>query len=268
MQPTHSILPRIFAIATLASIATASKAQEWQFGITPYIWLPNVEASSTTESPPNGAGQPEFETGPVNYLEHLDFVLMLAGEARRGNWNLRADMVYVDFGNQRAAVQNVSGPGGAVERPANANTTSSITGLEVQTTLGYQLVNQSNFSFEVLGGLRYLDLEFDFNWQLAGPANLLPSSGHVSQGAQPIDAIVGGRARFAFADGKLFVPLHADVGTGDSTLTWQLFAGIGYAFSWGDLLLAYRHLEYEQEDGELLESLGLDGPAVGVSFHF
>jgi hypothetical protein len=70
-----------------------------------------------------------------------------------------------------------------------------------------------------------------------------------------MDAIVGTNARFGLGDGKWFMPLRADIGTGDSSLTWQLTAGLGYSFSWGDLLFVYRHLEYQQDDGELLERL-------------
>jgi hypothetical protein len=43
---------------------------------------------------------------------------------------------------------------------------------------------------------------------------------------------------------------------------------VGYSFPWGDLLFVYRHLEYQQDDGELLERLALSGPAFGASFHF
>jgi len=65
---------------------------------------------------------------------------------------------------------------------------------------------------------------------------------------------------------KWFAPFHVDVGTGDSDLTWQLLAGVGYVFSWGDLLLVYRHLDYDQKHGDLLEGLRLSGPALGASF--
>jgi hypothetical protein len=214
------------------------------------------------------ADGPEFEIGPVDYLEHLDFVLMVAGEARKGDWNLRADVVYVDFGNERSFVRSVSGPGGVVEIPVNTGTTTSISGLEAQATIGYMLVRQPSLSLEILGGFRYLDVTFDLDWQFDGPLNLLPQSGRISQSAQPLDALIGARARFGLGDGKWFAPFHVDVGTGDSDLTWQLLAGVGYAFSWGDLLLVYRHLEYDQKHGDLLEGLSLSGPALGASFRF
>ena len=258
---------RIIAAAILMSAAGTAGAQDWEFALTPYLWLPNIEGRGTTDRPPGG-GEPAFEIGPVDYLEHLDFVLMVAGEARRDRWSLRSDVVYIDFGNQRSAVRSVSGPGGVVEIPVNADTTSSLTGLKAQATFGYRVVDQPQRFVEVYGGLRYLDVSFRLDWQLDAPINLLPQAGRVTQGAQPLDVIVGSNARFAFGDGHWFVPLQADIGTGSSSLTWQLTAGVGYTFSWGDVQVAYRHLGYEDDQGELLERLALSGPAVGASFRF
>jgi len=267
MNTAHPFARRCIAAAFLATAASATPAENWQFGITPYLWLPNIEANGTADAPPGG-GEPEFQVGPVDYLDNLDFVLMLAGEARRESWMLRADVIYLDFSNQRSAVKTVSGPGGLVEIPVDAGTVSSFTGLEAQATVGYWLVDQPRASLEIFGGLRYLDLSFDLDWELDAPLELLPQSGHVGQSADPLDVIVGANARFTFGNGHWFAPLHADIGTGGSSLTWQLSAGIGYSFSWGDLLAVYRHLEYEDDTGELLEGLALSGPAIGASFRF
>jgi hypothetical protein len=258
----------LIPLAALTLVAATSGAADWQFSLTPYLWLPNVEAVGTTDRPPDSDGQPQFEIGPVDYLEHLDFLLMLSGAARRGDWILSGDAAYVDFGNERSTVRSISGPGGVVERPVNTDTNSSITGLVSQLTLGHGLENRPDLTAEIFGGLRYFDADLDLNWRFDGPSDLLPQSGHVSQGASALDAIVGAKARVGLGDGKWFMPLHADVGTGDSDLTWQVVVGIGYTFSWGDLLLAYRHLDYDTEHGELLESLRLSGPAVGAAFRF
>lgn len=251
----------------LALAAGAAHAEDWKFGLTPYIWLPNIEGNGTTERPPN-SGEPAFEIGPVDYLDNLEFVLMLAGEARHGKWSLRSDVIYLDFSNQRSKVKSVSGPGGAIEIPIDAGTTSSFKGLDAQATLGYWVVDEPTRSVEVFGGLRYLDIRFNLDWELNAPLDLLPQSGHIEQGAAPLDLITGVNARFGLGDGKWFAPLHADIGTGDSSLTWQLSLGVGYSFSWGDLLFVYRHLDYQQNNGELLEGLALSGPAIGASFHF
>ena len=100
--------------------AGTAHAEDWHFGLTPYLWLPNIEANGTADAPPN-SGEPAYEIGPINYLDNLDFVLMLAGEARSGSWSLRSDLIYLDFTNQRSAVKNVSRPSVFIrqqERPA------------------------------------------------------------------------------------------------------------------------------------------------------
>jgi len=263
---------RVIAATTLALAgalsAAPSEADDWQFAVTPYVWLPNIEGTGDFATPPDGEGRPDVEVGPVDYLERLEFALMLAGEARKGNWSLRTDLVYVDFGHQHSSVRSVTGPGGVVEFPVNTGTTTSLDGLEWQGTLGYVLVSSPHVSFEILGGFRYLDIRFDLDWEFDAPLNLLPQSGHSSQDVTLWDAIVGAHGRFTFGDGHWFIPYHVDIGAGDSDLTWQLLTGVGYAFSWGDLLLDYRHLEYDQKHGDLLQGMRLSGPAVGVAFRF
>ncbi|HEU5135782.1 MAG TPA: hypothetical protein VFU13_11605 [Steroidobacteraceae bacterium] len=267
---TCTLTWQFIVAAALTSIAGTTHAEGWQFSVTPYLWLPNIEANGAADSPPDsgGGGEPSYEVGPVDYLEHLNLVLMLAGEVRRENWSLHADVIYLDFSNERAAVRSVSGPGGEVEFPVDAGTSSSFTGLEAQLTLGYWFVDQPRAAVEIFGGVRYFDISFELDWEFDGPLDLLPQSGSIEQGTNPLDAIVGANARFAFGNGKWFVPLHADVGAGDSSLTWQLVAGVGYSFSWGDLLFLYRHLELEHDPVDVVERMALSGPAIGASFRF
>jgi hypothetical protein len=131
----HKSAWRLLAAASLIFPAVATRADEWHFAVTPYLWMPNIEANGAADAPPDG-GEPAFEIGPVDYLDNLDFVLMLAGEARRGHWSLRADVIYLDFSNQRSRVKTITGPGGEIEIPVDAGTTSSFTGLEAQITMG------------------------------------------------------------------------------------------------------------------------------------
>ena len=261
---------RIITAALLSSAAGVTHAAEWKFSLTPYLWLPNIESNGTADSPPDtgGGGEPTYEVGPADYLEHLNLVLMLAGEARRENWSLRTDVIYLDMSNERATVKSIGGPGGEVEFPLNAGTSSSFEALEVQATLGYCLVDQPAVSLEIFGGVRYFDISFELDWEFDGPLDLLPQSGSLEQSTDPLDVIVGANARFTLGNGKWFVPMHADVGTGDSSVTWQLSAGVGYSFSWGDMLFVYRHLELEHDPVDLVERMALSGPAIGASFRF
>lgn len=59
------------------------------------------------------------------------------------------------------------------------------------------------------------------------------------------DGILGVKGRLALND-RWFLPFYADVGTGDTDLTWQAFGSVGYEFDWGEVSLTYRHLEYDR----------------------
>jgi hypothetical protein len=76
------------------------------------------------------------------------------------------------------------------------------------------------------------------------------------------------RGRFTFEQSRWFVPYHFDIGTGESDLTWQAAAAIGYAFSWGELMAAYRHVGYDFAAGSPIERLTFTRPAVSVAFRW
>jgi formylglycine-generating enzyme required for sulfatase activity len=77
----------------------------------------------------------------------------------------------------------------------------------------------------------------------------------------------GVRGRVKLAE-RWFLPYYLDVGAGSSKLTWQALAGIGYAFGWGDVTLAWRQLSYDQKDDKLLQDFRFKGGLLGATFRF
>lgn len=248
--------------------AAGPPAERWQFSITPYLWLPNIDGTLKFSIPPGAGGSPEVGVGANDYLENLDFALMLAGEARRGRWAIISDIIYLDFSDEDGVVKSVTGPDGSVQVPVNANTQTGVKGLVWSLAASYTVSRSSASTFDVLGGLRYAGLEASVDWQLAGGPGLLPQSGSFSQKVDLWDAIIGVRGRARLGEGGWFVPYYLDAGTGSSALTWQGMAGIGYKFNWGDVLLAYRHLYYDQKGDKLIQDMRFSGPALGATFRF
>jgi hypothetical protein len=83
------------------------------------------------------------------------------------------------------------------------------------------------------------------------------------------DAIVGAKGRFTLDDAKRwFVPWYVDIGTGESSLTWQAMGGVGYAFSWGEIVGAWRYLDYDMKSGSRIESMNFNGPAIALAFRW
>jgi len=253
--------------------ALAQQPQEgWTFALTPYLWLPNVNGKLRFNLPSGGGGESQIDGNP--FLQDLKFAFLMAGEARKGPWSVFTDLVYLDFDGTQSALRSVSGSGGAINIPRDQNldTKTNLSGWAWTTAGGYTLVRTGDLTLDVFGGLRYLSIRASLDWSLAtsftGGGITVQSTGSASGRADLVDAVVGTRGRFSFAGGDWFIPYYLDVGTGSSTLTWQGVIGLGHAFHGWDLLLAYRHLSYDQSDNKLLENVRFDGPAVGVTFRF
>jgi len=129
-------------------------------------------------------------------------------------------------------------------------------------------------TLDLVGGVRYFHIEANSDWQLAatvsgpGGGQTFPSAGSVSRSSDLWDAIIGVRGRVRWGETPWYSPYYLDVGGGSSNLTWQGVLGVGYGFKWGDLLLAYRTLYYDQGDDKLLQNFRFSGPTLGATFRF
>ena len=190
-----------------------------------------------------------------------------AGEARKGRWSIFGDFVYVDFGNQHSEVRSVDfnpGPG-----PVNVTTTQLNSG--TQTALdatvftlvgGYSLV-QVSATLDLIAGVRYTSVKASTDWNLTavvtGPAGAatFARTGSVERSDDLFDGVIGARGRVRFGNSPWFAPYYIDVGAGSSELTWQGAAGVGYAFRWGEVVLSYKYLYYDQGDDKFIQKLEL-----------
>ena len=203
---------------------------------------------------------------------------MLTAEARKGDWFVLTDVVYLDVEPDDSNVKSVSfaGPGGRVEVSVGANlgTKVSLSGVLWELAAGYTVARGRNSSLDLLAGFRLLSIEAETDWQLSGSitgpgsGQSFASSGSVSQSRNLWDGIVGIRGTVGLGDSRWAIPYYLDVGTGNSALTWQGVAGIEYRYDWGDLQLMYRYTYYDMKDNELLQNVSLGGPAIGVNFRF
>jgi hypothetical protein len=253
--------------AVLFSAIARADPQEthWQFSLTPYLWLPRVDAEMRYETPGNGGSSVDL----TNLLQHLNGALFLSGEARKGTWGLAADLVFCDFQKEGSNVLNVSGPGGENEVPVNTATTTSLTGYMVSVTGNHSLLRSADVNLDFLAGFRYTHIGTTLDWSFATSVDSLPArTGSAERAVDLWDGVVGVRGRGEFGGGKWFVPYYLDAGAGTSKFTWQGMLGVGYAFGWGDLLLVYRYLSFEQGDEHPVQRLYFSGPALGATFHF
>jgi hypothetical protein len=268
-------------LAAPPSARAESNDDKWQFSIMPYLWFPSIDGT-IKYSGGGAAGSPtvDVEANPDDYLGDLDFAMFLAADARKGKWSVLTDFTYFKLSGDSSSVRAVdfnagSGPVNPVSTTLNAGTSSTMESIIWTVAGGYSIVHKPSVSLDLIAGARYLALKVTTDWQLTatvvgpGPGEVFPASGTISEREDLWDAIVGVRGRVKLGDGNWFMPYYLDVGTGSSELTWQSQLGVGYAFGWGDLVLGYRHLAYEQDDNnKLIQDLKLSGFGLGGIFHF
>lgn len=255
---------RITAVALLAcSAPLLAQAEGWEYSVSPYVWLPTLSLESARATDSSGlVDGSRLDIGPTDYLKALDFALMLTGDMRKDDWVFKGDLIYLKFGIDDKDVDFFRPDTGPIAGEYQADLSGAIIALAG----GRTLVRTANYHFDGLVGLRRVAMSLD----VAGD---LDSGGSIDleSDIDVHDAYVAVNGRYAFGEGDRWsLRYYADVGTGESDLTWQAVAGLGYGFGWGDLFINYRHLEYDFGDVRRFEDLNttFSGPSIGGIFSF
>lgn len=240
------ILGSILALtgsAALAPTANAAPASEdWKFTIAPYIWGAALDGDVTVK------GQDaEVDLSASDIFDHLDWGAMTMFAARKGNWGVTADGVWVDL-----EVESDAPPA------------------DLQPRLGIftlQAVRRLSDVADLTFGVRYnrLDATIDFE----APINM-----EVSNTRDWLDPVVGVVLRTP-GEHRWHAMLIADVGGFGigSDLAWQAFPSVGFDMAkWASIEVGYRFMSTDYETGDGADEFAYDmlyqGPVLGVAFRF
>lgn len=227
---------------------------EWKFKAQVYGWLPTIESTLPNDD--------DLKLNIDDILDYLDFTFMGVFQARKGDWAVVSDAVYLKISTSEAG--NTTVPVG----PFNVPTRAEI-GVEMETWIvslagAYRIHQADKFDVQVLAGARYLSLDIDAELD----TSLLPGEKLVSGRDDVWDAIVGVRGLAELSD-KWWLTYRFDIGTGGSDQTWNAIAQFGRKFDWGSLAVGYRYLHYDfDSDFKLLKDLDVYGPVIGVAWEF
>ena len=251
-------------IGALMSTTAAAQAQtdfsesqdQWQFAGAIYLWGADIGGKTI--------GGAEVEVGFSDLLDNLEMAFMGAFAARKNNWSFLTDVVYLDLGVDSTA--DLSIPIGPIQVPVTTTTNLDLRGLVLQFAGGYGLYSEGKSRLDLVGGVRYIDLDTDLFLELQslGPGQ----SRIVSDSLTAWDGFVGLKGQASLGE-RWYLPYYVDVGAGDSDLTWQAIAGIGFRAGrvW-DLALVYRHLEWDFDSTLLIDDINFSGPTLGVIFRW
>jgi hypothetical protein len=263
----------LLALALVGALPLAAQAQSagdaWKWNATIYGWFPAFGGS--TSFPATGSG-PSIDVSTQDVLDALKMAFMGSLEAKKGKWGLWTDLVYADFGGDKSGSRDFTIGHGQIPVGVSANLDLDMKNWIWSTAGLYSLADKPEGTADLLFGARMLDMDQTLNWSITGTIPGLPpaaQSGTATASLNNWDAIVGVKGRIRLGpDGKWFIPYYLDIGTGESRFTWQGIAGIGYQFGWGSVIAAWRYLDYDFKSGGVVESLNMNGGAIGVQFSF
>ena len=233
--------------ATALGADAGSDQNGWKFSGAVYLWAAGVEGT-------DAAGD-EIDVSFSDVLEDLDGGLMGLLAAHKGGWTLLADVLYLSIHQETSSTANLIGI------PAKLDVDVKLKGFVSTFGVAYRVIDDDMTSIDLLVGARYFKLDLDFD------ADVGASKVKYSDSEDALDGIIGAQAKIALSD-RWYLSGYADVGAGDSKLTWQVWPGVGYRFENVDAVAGYRHLKWETDDGDTIDDLSFKGPTLGVKFRF
>ena len=249
-----------FAVLGVSPVLAQSESSEtedqWQFSGAIYLWGADLGGHTKSGS--------EVEVGFSDLLDNLEMAFMGAFAARKNNWSLLADVIYMDLGVDKTT--DLSIPVGSMQVPVTTSVSLDVEAWILHFAGGYNLYSEGESRLDLIGGARYLDLDQNMFLQLQslGPG----LSRTISESLTSFDGIVGLKGHASLGE-RWFLPYYVDIGTGESKLTWQATAGIGFRAGrvW-DLALVYRHLEWDLDSTRVVDDINFSGPTLGVIFRW
>jgi len=220
--------------------ASAQSDEEWQVSGALNLWVAGIQGTTLRGT--------DIDVSFGDLLDSLDMTLMGTLEARNSQWSMVGDLLYLSVSEDTGATL-----------PAGASVDVEVTGSVLNLIGGRSLSDSEDGRVDIIFGARHLDMETKI--KAVGPGAIVKADGDAW------DAIVGLRGQ-RFIDEKWYIPYHFDVGAGDSDLTWQALAGAGYRYSWGDVVVAYRHMDWDLEDGAAIQDINFSGPIAQFKWYF
>ena len=247
----------IIAVLCLAGVARAQSAapadpattssEEWEFTVTPYVFLPRLKGTIGVIG----------ETAEVNasfsdIFRNLDFAAMGTFEARKRNWVVLVDGMYMSLSGQKITPSLLF-----------SDIDVEVKEIVVTPQVGYRAVRTERGTIDLMAGVRI----WHVNSHLTFQPRIRPLV-DVEGSRNWVDPIVGARGTATLSP-RTFVTGEFDAGGFGvgSDFTGQVFGGVGFQLKPRVALIGgYRYLRVDYVNEGFIYRTSLSGITLGAKF--
>jgi len=140
----------------LAQTDSSASQDQWQFSGAIYLWGADMGGHTNRGS--------EVEVGFSDLVDNLEMAFMGAFAARKNNWSLLIDVIYLDLGVENTTELSI--PIGDNLLPVTTTTDLDVKSWVMHFAGGYGLYSEGKSRLDLIGGARYLDLSMDLFLEL------------------------------------------------------------------------------------------------------
>jgi hypothetical protein len=261
---TLLISAEIFAEESINPIPKIS--DQWHYSIGVNIWTPAAWVTSSDE----GLSKSMYSSISDN-VKSAQAISFFTAEARKGDWGVLADLVYVKAMNSTGETKNLPSkqkPPVSVYMGTNLKAVQSI----VTATGLYNLYRSDVLIVDGLAGFRSVSVtnSISANMRLTANGQRFSVSSNPSFTSSSNNGVIGMKGRARIYDTSFYVPFYGDFGKapGSGANTWQAQIGVGNGYSWGDITLTYRALFFSTQSGGVITKTINAGPQLSATFNF
>jgi len=234
--------------AGATSGSQTSSSEEWEFSIAPYVFFSGLKGTIGVQrqSAIVDARFPDI-------FRNLDFAMMGTFEARKGNWIVLTDAMYMSLSGKRVTPS-----------PFFSDIDVEVKETIIDPEIGYRVANLERGSIDLLGGVRIWHVKPHLTFQ----PRILPLV-DVEGSKTWADPVVGARG-IAKLSPRVFLTGKFDVGGFGvgSDFTGQAFGGAGFQLKPRIAVIGgYRYLraDYVSDEGFIFKT-AMSGIMLGAKF--
>lgn len=241
-------------------------SDNWQYSLAISAWTPAAWVTNSDQ----GFSKSMYSS-ISNNISSAQAVSFLTAEARKGEWGIMADLVYVKMMNSSSETKNIPSiqkPPVSVYVGTNLKTVQSMT-----TVSGvYSLYRSDDFAIDGLVGIRNIGVtsSINANVRLTAANQRISINSNPSITSQSNNGVIGLKGRAKIYDTSWFIPFYGDIGKapGGDVNTWQAQLGIGNRYQWGDVTFTYRAMYFSTQTSGIVTKTVNAGPQLSVILNF